>query len=377
MKRIVIIHDTELILDSRTQKEIEFFLEKDNKILFCGWNKEKNGENEKKKVSIGSRNIVIENICIKVKKGTGFKENIFSLIKYEIKLFKYLIKNKKNYDYIHACNMDTAFIGLLISKIYKKKMIYDIYDDYADSHQCNNFIYKLIKFIDKKIVNFSDAVIICSEQRKKQLVGRPQKLIIVHNSPNSKKIPKNLFLLKSSDKEKVKIAYVGNLIKGRLIQELLRICIKNKNLELHCGGDGELALEIIEASKRYENIYYYGRLPYEQVLSLEEKCDIIPALYDPSFKNHYYAAPNKFYEALMLGKPIIMVKETGMSEIVEKKCIGEIIDFNEISLEKGIKNLINKKDEWEKISEKMKKIYKEEFSWKEMERRLIKLYEEL
>ena len=32
------------------------------------------------------------------------------------------------------------------------------------------------------------------------------------------------------------------------------------------------------------------------------------AIYDPNISNHYYAAPNKFYEALMLGKPLIMVK---------------------------------------------------------------------
>ena len=97
----------------------------------------------------------------------------------------------------------------------------------------------------------------------------------------------------------------------------------------------------------------------------------------PTVGNHYYAAPNKLYEALMLGKPLIMVKNTGMSEIVTQFNIGEVIDYNSESLKVAIENLIAKRNEWPEISFKMKKLYQKHYSWDEMEKRLISLYREL
>ena len=104
---------------------------------------------------------------------------------------------------------------------------------------------------------------------------------------------------------------------------------------------------------------------------------MLTAIYDPSVRNHLYAAPNKFYEALMLGKPVIMVKKTGMSEIVERNSIGVTIDFSKEGFYKGITELANKRNEWTLMAEKMKKLYSGEYSWEEMECRLISAYKEL
>ena len=98
------------------------------------------------------------------------------------------------------------------------------------------------------------------------------------------------------------------------------------------------------------------------------------AIYDPEIANHFYAAPNKFYEALMLGKPLIMVNNTGMDEIIYQNNLGEIIDFNIESLEKGLLSLKNRSSEWESIKLKMQKIYEKDYSWNIMEKRLQELY---
>lgn len=56
------------------------------------------------------------------------------------------------------------------------------------------------------------------------------------------------------------------------------------------------------------------------------------AIYDPKVPNHRYAAPNKFYEALMLGKPIVMAKNTGFDEIIEENNIGCLIEYSKSGL---------------------------------------------
>ena len=66
-----------------------------------------------------------------------------------------------------------------------------------------------------------------------------------------------------------------------------------------------------------------------------------------------------------------------MDEVVSKYDIGEVIEYNAISLEKAIENLVRRKNEWPEISIKMKQLYEKNYVWNEMERRLLKLYKSI
>ena len=101
------------------------------------------------------------------------------------------------------------------------------------------------------------------------------------------------------------------------------------------------------------------------------------AIYDPVIENHRFAAPNKFYESLMLGKPVIMARGTGMSQVVEDNTIGVLIDYSKEGFADGINRLFEMKDEWPAMGNRMKALYQEQYCWDEMERRLIQLYAEL
>ena len=101
------------------------------------------------------------------------------------------------------------------------------------------------------------------------------------------------------------------------------------------------------------------------------------ALYDPDVPNHFYAAPNKFYEALMLGKPLMMVKNTGMSRIVEDNGIGELIGYSKEEFAGGVDALLARRSEWESMGMRMKKLYRDSYSWEKSEKTLLKLYSEL
>jgi glycosyltransferase involved in cell wall biosynthesis len=128
---------------------------------------------------------------------------------------------------------------------------------------------------------------------------------------------------------------------------------------------------------KFDNINFYGKTLYDQTIALEKNSDLMVALYDPKIDNHIYAAPNKFYEALMLGKPLIMVKKTGFSDIIDKYDFGVTIEYSKVSLESGIDYLIDKRHQWHSMSNGMKKFFKDNYDWRIMEERLIKFYNTL
>jgi len=98
------------------------------------------------------------------------------------------------------------------------------------------------------------------------------------------------------------------------------------------------------------------------------------AIYDPSVPNHYYAAPNKFYEALMLGKPLIMAQNTGMDDIIYENYIGEVIEYSTEGFKIGFEKLKSQKHLWDDMTFKMQSLYNKCYKWEKMERRLQELY---
>lgn len=372
MKKIVFLRSNNIFSDSRVQKEAFSLKKKGYIVKIIGWDRLKNHSLEKKVNYFNKLDFEVNLFGIKASFGEGFK-NLVPFIKFQMLLFLWLSKNKKKYDIIHACDFDTAFVSYVIKKIFKKKYVFDIFD--YKSSMLNGKMGKIIEKLEKKIINNSDATIICTEQRKNQITGsNPNKLVIVHNSPLTEIIETGKEKIKS---DKIKLAYFGILQNHRLILEMINVISKNKEVELHIGGFGKHFNKIEKLSKKYKNIYFYGEIPYEKVLQIEDQCDIMTAIYKPSIPNHKYAAPNKFYEALMLGKPLIMSKNIGMCNEILKNNLGELIDFSEEEFKKGLERLIKRKDEWSEISLKMKEIYNEKYSWNIMEKRIIELYKKI
>lgn len=362
--------------DSRVEKEAETFLKHGIEVeIFC-WDRSSDHGIHKERKQLGSYSCPIYRVGFESIYGAGFKRNIRPLLRFQISIGRFLKKYHTRYDVIHACDFDTCHAAYKYCREYGLKLVYDIFDYYVDSAGVPGALKKLIESIDHHLINNADATIICSEERQKQIAGtKPKKLVVIHNTPMSN--VNNRLNDYSTDSSRCRIAYVGILNDGRLLKELIGAVAKDKRFELHIGGFGKYEDQVSSIADKNSNIIFYGKVPYGRTLEIESSCDILTAIYDPDIPNHKYAAPNKFYEALMLGKPLIMVKGTGMSQYVKDNNIGVLIDYSEKGLEQGLNLLLNQKSEWTGMSERAKKLYAEEFSWDVMEERLIGLYENL
>lgn len=372
---ILFIRSNPVDPDTRVEKEINSLLKYGHKIEVVAWDRSNNYFIKETTLDLENGEAKIYRFGIKALYGGGIKKNLGPLINFQWRLYRWLQRNINNYDAIHACDFDTAFISKKVALRNKKKFIYDIFDYYVDSFNVPAILKKTISKLDYKIINSADATFICSEKRQEQIRGsNPKRLVVLHNSPPETRFEETDFRLDSS---KIKLVYVGILEKGRFIKEIAELVKKDQRYEFHVGGFGNLENYFEENSKNYNNIYFYGRLPYKKTLELESKCDIMTAIYNPKVPNHYYAAPNKFYEALMLGKPVIMAKNTGMDEVVNINDVGIVIDYTTESFKEGLTNLSRRRDEWEAMSFRMKELYKNNYSWNEMEKRLISTYNEI
>ena len=370
--RVMLIRSTEIFNDSRVTKEITTYLKNNFKVMVIGWNRKGNNlSNKELKVKKNSAKIYLYNK--KCNYGEGMK-SIFKMVGFQLFILRNLIKHRKNYDLIHCCDFDTSLMVGFIARVFKKKVVYDIFDYYIDCHNLG----KLKKIVEKKEIKFinnADLTIICTEQRKAQIKkANPQNLIVIHNTPSFEL--NSIKKILKSETDKFKIVYVGILQESRLLKEIGEEVIKHKDIELHIGGFGLYEEYFSELAKNHKNIYYYGSLDYADVLSLENECDVLFATYSPKVPNHKYSAPNKVYEAMCLGKPIIVCNDTGVDKLINEENIGVSVNYNACEFVNAVYEIRDNID-LKKLSNRAKKLYKNKYSWETMEDRLIKAVKSL
>ena len=377
MKRVILLRSNPVNPDPPVEKAALALLNAGCHVRIIGWDRDADYGLKKDLLQLSSYEVEVIRFGIKAQFSGGIKKNLLPLFLFLVRLGTWLIKNRTTYDIIHAFDFDTGFIASGCAKRFHKKLVYHILDYYVASHGLRKTVLeKPVCKLENSIINGADATIICTEKRREQIAGSvPKRLAVIHNTPSATQVKQCDH--KTQQTGRIKIVYVGILEPSRLLREIAAVVAEYNELELHVAGFGTLEAFFIEQAQIHENIYYYGRLTYDHTLSLENECDIMLAIYDPAIDNHRFAAPNKFYESLMLGKPVIMARGTGMSELVEENGIGELIEFSKEGFADGVKRLIERKEEWPLIGNKMKEIYWNQYCWDEMERRLIQLYTDL
>ncbi|WP_367369998.1 glycosyltransferase [Latilactobacillus curvatus] len=371
---VLMIRDSPILSDSRALKEAKVLVDQGYRVKVLGWDE----NSDLKDRQTVYRHTQIDIHYSKIKLSYKFKYlKVWSYFLYQIFLVRYLLKNKTSYDVIHACNIQTAFISNIMAKILQKKIVYDIFDFMPDTRNYPRILRYLLVKIDYYTINRVDAVILCSDERIQQIEGsKPKKTIIIYNSPDNLVLNK-LLPNENSSKEEFSLVYIGGLTAYRMIPELLDIVQRSNKLSLNIAGNGQYRELVENLSKVNDKIHYLGEIPYKDVQQIEINSDIMIALYDPEIKNHKYASPNKFFEALQLGKPVIMIKGTGMSQWLEEYKFGVLIEPTQASLKEGIDLLLAKKNHWEEESLVMRRLYEKKFSWVLMEKKIVNLYEDL
>lgn len=326
---VALLRSTDGEPDSRFEKYTEFLTGKNIPFFTICW--------DRKNVKTESLNKVF------YKRPSAYAQyygNIKGLIGFNKFLFKTLKKRREEYKVIHACDFDTILPAILMHILYRKKVIYDIFDWYIDSRSLKGFIKWIVYCLEFINLKLSSAVIICEKERRVQLNTEPKRTWILPNIPN---YGADMILDKKNDK--LTISYVGVLTIDRGLENLIRYAKENQTINLKIAGFGPLEKELQDISN-HPNITFFGSVKYTEALQLMNSSDIVYAMYQKTNRNHILAAPNKYYEGLYLGKPIITTKGTIVGDKTEKNMTGFVIEESY----QDLVNLIESIDE-EAISE--------------------------
>lgn len=323
MCKVILLRSNQILSDSRVEKYLSFYKEKNIDYQILAWDRLNSG-------------IECENTTYyrrKVGYVVGGLKAAYNRIFWFVFIIRSLCAMKSKPTFIHACDLDTAFPAAIYKAFFNKKvyLLFDVFD--WMSHTLSSNAKRPILYVTDRMEHYTlkhaDKIIICEEERKRQIQNSElYDIIVLPNIPMVKdadeiKKISNKYMF---DNKKLTLSYVGWFGHARFLEELLEVAEKGL-INLLIAGYGNKALEErCNMLNRKDNVKYFGRVPYGKGLEIMYNSDAIYAMYCKVSSNHYFAAPNKYYEVMLLGKPIITTKGIIIGDKVEKENIGYTIE---------------------------------------------------
>lgn len=217
-------------------------------------------------------------------------------------------KRRHEVTLIHAVDLDTAIAAWVAGKLTDIPYVYDVYDHYQDSRGITGWARKLAGGFDRLIMRDAAHVILADQCRIGQHDGVPERRhSIIENVPDfrSSRFRHRRGAIPTAGVP-LHLGYLGTLEAGcRGIEDLLAVVCSMPGIELDIAGSGALENHVREAAKACPRIRFHGTMPHAKGLAMLESCHVVVGLYYSCNPNHAYASPNKYYEHLLLGRPML------------------------------------------------------------------------
>ena len=378
--KLVICRSNPIAPDPRVEKEATTLKQAGYGVNLLGWDRTGKLPQEEQ-----NQGITCYRLQIKAKYAAGML-NLPHLLRWQWGLLIWLIRHRQEYDLIHACDFDTILPALICRALWCKKVVYDIFDFYADHLRATpEWVKNAIRAIDLKVISRVDGVILVDDSRWEQIEGsQPRRSAVIYNSPED--LASSLHYSNSTDlalsqrsaNSLLHIVYIGLLQQERGLFELLAVLRQHSEWSLDLAGFGGDEALILNQVEDIPNARWYGRVSYQVSLQLSSAADTLIATYNPIIPNHRYASPNKVFEAMQLGKPIIVARDTNMDRIIQQEDCGLVVSYGDHDeLEAALRRLETEPELRHLLGVNARKAYETKYSWKIMQHRLINLYADL
>jgi glycosyltransferase involved in cell wall biosynthesis len=182
--------------------------------------------------------------------------------------------------------------------------------------------------VEKRCFAVVDSLIICSPKFYdvyfKKMISK-DKVVFIPNAPE-----RGMFDEYSAKNEgKFTIGFIGQIRYLDQMKMLVDVA-GDINCNVFFAGTGGSSAAFDEISSYCKNkdwVSFYGKYDYKKdIAKLYGMVDCVYAVYDADNANVRIAIPNKLYESVICGLPIIVSKNTYLSEIVNKWGIGVSVE---------------------------------------------------
>lgn len=277
-----------------------------------------------------------------------------------------------SFDVVHCHDLDTLPIGVRIKQEMGKPLVYDAHEvfGYMIEGDVPRFVTEYTFRMERRLAPEADRVIAVNEAVKEYVDRASGKdAIVVRNSHE----------LGSAEYHPppgppFTVIYLGTLHKSRFVLQAIEVVGGMPDVRLVIGGSKQLTSQVESLCARYPNTKFVGMVPNERVLPMTLDAHAVLSLFDPAARINQVGLPNKIFEAMAAGRPVIVAQGLLMSRIVEQEQCGLAVPYSKEGLQEAIARLRNDPALAERLGRNGLAAAQREYNWAAEARKLVDLY---
>ncbi len=257
-----------------------------------------------------------------------FRTGFFFYFEFTIRLFiKALFSS---YDYIYANDTDTLPACYAASIIRRKKLIFDAHELFPEVPELQNrpTVKKVWQMIERLIIpHLTRTLTVCESIADwyKQHYGIDMKVVrnVPYLRPETDAIPLPV------DKSKKIILYQGALNTGRGLEWVIDAMPQIENAVLYIIGDGDLREQLkqqVEKLRLSDRVIFHGKVNAEDLHRYTPSADLGLCLLENKGRSYFFALPNRIFDYLHAGVPVLATPFPEIKKIVETHQTGVLTD---------------------------------------------------
>jgi glycosyltransferase involved in cell wall biosynthesis len=238
------------------------------------------------------------------------------------------------FDVVHCHDLDTLPIGFVLAVAKRKPVIYDAHESFTDmlAGSVHPVVRRALVRLENFLIRRIDLLITVGEKLRRHFEERgARRSVAVGNwkclEDYARTGQQNLEVRKrlGIPDDALVVGCITQLLRGRKIEELLDAVDASPGVYALVGGKGVLEHFVRERAAKNPRILYTGFVRPAEIPAYTCAADVIYYGFDPENPNARYSAPNKLYEAVAAGRPLITGDFGEIADVVREADCGIVL----------------------------------------------------
>lgn len=261
-----------------------------------------------------------------------FEKGPFFYLEFNLRLLLFLLFRR--FDLLLANDLDTLLPNYLLSRLRRKGLIYDSHEYFTETPELVNrpFVQGTWKLLERAIVPRLDEMITVNESIARLFSEKYGiKVHVVRNIPP--RLPSGEIQSKAAmglpDGKHLLVMQGSGINIQRGAEELVEAMrFVDKSVLLIIGGGDVLPVlkRMVADYKLEEKVLFFPRMPFHQLMQYTRLADLGFTLDKNTNINYRFSLPNKLFDFIQAGVPVVASRLPEVMKIVDEYQIGTYID---------------------------------------------------
>ena len=241
---------------------------------------------------------------------------------------------QSSFDVVHCHDLDTLPLGFVLGKLKGRPIVYDAHESFPDmlAGSVHPAVQRALVCLEGFLIRRVNLLITVGEKLRQHFAERGARHSVVvgnwkrldefaRSAGQNREFRRQLAIPDSA----IVIVCITQLFVDRKVEELLDAVDSVPDVYLIIGGKGALEEMVRARAAKNHRIRYVGFVAAADIPACTCAGDVVYYGFDSENPNARFSAPNKLFEALAAGKPLIVADFGEIGEVVRNVSCGIIL----------------------------------------------------